>query len=589
MLKKQNLLFVLFSIFFDFLLANNPIIDEENIYSIDLSVYDGDGSLLLIWSYPDSIQPENIQIFRKNSEQFEYSLISNPAYNEKRYLDLNCKPELRFFYKVEIEDTFGQFYTSDLNTPSFGSCEFAFDTLSIDLNIESLKELAFIQILNLAKLEDTLFEYSEIIKMLREGYSEEHDWLEKFSIELLRDSNDQIRIFDRLIQSPEWVETLLGQKSVYSNRFLLAPNEWEQECLFIVQKYRNLWDQLYSSYFKAVSSLDDLEPLRIVSYKISNDVQKSLSIYLFNQEDLDLMKGYILSNNEYINISDYQLPGQSLIHIDIPNEWENVKLMYDDSIMQICNTIFDCSVFYTLKGDIIPYDSTYLYRINYNKSPIWMNEIMWRANSRILHLEIAGKVNYDTSYSIFLNNQLLWELNDLNNFDIQYVDSSFTLTNDIIFPIILEFKESNYYNNKTLEYHLIDTVSYIKNREYDSGSWIESENISFGKSNQKDQNKLDQNIIPEFFILYQNYPNPFNGLTKITFDLLEDAMVSLYVTDATGRVYDKFLEDEYVLSGKYNYNWNGEKKSTGIYFFTIRVVVNNHPPTILSRKMIYLK
>ena len=132
MSKNQNLLFLLLCIFFNFLLANHPIVDEENIYSIDLSVYDGDGSLLLIWSYPDSIQPKNIQIFRKNSEQFEYSLISNPAYNEKRYLDLNCKPELRFFYKVEIEDIFGQFYTSDLNTPSFGSCQFAFDTLSIE-------------------------------------------------------------------------------------------------------------------------------------------------------------------------------------------------------------------------------------------------------------------------------------------------------------------------------------------------------------------------------------------------------------------------------------------------------------------------
>ena len=128
MSKNQNLLFLLLYIFFNFLLAKDPIIDEENIFPIDLSVYDGEGSLLLIWSYPDSIQPKNIQIFRKNSEQFEFSLISTPAYDEKRYLDLNCKTEFRFFYKVEIEDVFGQIYTSDLNRPSFGSCEFVSDT-----------------------------------------------------------------------------------------------------------------------------------------------------------------------------------------------------------------------------------------------------------------------------------------------------------------------------------------------------------------------------------------------------------------------------------------------------------------------------
>ena len=100
---------------------------------------------------------------------------------------------------------------------------------------------------------------------------------------------------------------------------------------------------------------------------------------------------------------------------------------------------------------------------------------------------------------------------------------------------------------------------------------------------------LEDIFLPEFFILYQNYPNPFNGETRITFDLLEDAIVSLYVIDAKGRVHDKFIDNEYITSGNYNYNWVGDSKSTGIYFFTIHVTVQNHPPTVLSRKMIYLK
>ena len=89
--------------------------------------------------------------------------------------------------------------------------------------------------------------------------------------------------------------------------------------------------------------------------------------------------------------------------------------------------------------------------------------------------------------------------------------------------------------------------------------------------------------------MYQNYPNPFNGETRITFDLLEDAVVSLYVTDAKGRIQDKFIDNEYISSGNYNFNWEGKNKSTGIYFFTIYVEVKNNPPTVLSRKMIYLK
>ena len=129
----------------------------------------------------------------------------------------------------------------------------------------------------------------------------------------------------------------------------------------------------------------------------------------------------------------------------------------------------------------------------------------------------------------------------------------------------------------------------MKNRLKDSGKWIESEIITLGSSNKRENAIFNSIVLPESFILYQNYPNPFNGETRITFDLLEDAVVSLYVTDAKGRIQDKFIDNEYISSGNYNFNWEGENKSTGIYFFTIYVEVKNNPPTVLSRKMIYLK
>ena len=112
---------------------------------------------------------------------------------------------------------------------------------------------------------------------------------------------------------------------------------------------------------------------------------------------------------------------------------------------------------------------------------------------------------------------------------------------------------------------------------------------TFGKPNNIDNKDPEIDLLPELFVLYQNYPNPFNGATRITFDLLDDAVVSLYITDATGRIHDKFLIDEPLNSGTYNFNWNGEGRSTGIYFFTIQAQVENFLPAILSRKMIYLK
>ena len=49
-------------------------------------------------------------------------------------------------------------------------------------------------------------------------------------------------------------------------------------------------------------------------------------------------------------------------------------------------------------------------------------------------------------------------------------------------------------------------------------------------------------MIPEIFALYQNYPNPFNAQTTISFDLLQPALVSLYINDAAGRIIHLFLK-----------------------------------------------
>ena len=100
---------------------------------------------------------------------------------------------------------------------------------------------------------------------------------------------------------------------------------------------------------------------------------------------------------------------------------------------------------------------------------------------------------------------------------------------------------------------------------------------------------MDADLIPELFVLYQNYPNRFNSKTRISFDLLQDATLSLYVTDATGRIKTTFSDKEFYNSGKYNFDWNAESFSTGVYFFTINAEVEGYLPILFSRKMIYLK
>ena len=174
-------------------------------------------------------------------------------------------------------------------------------------------------------------------------------------------------------------------------------------------------------------------------------------------------------------------------------------------------------------------------------------------------------------------------------FQIQYLDSLFVLRNILELPIILSFNKDLFDSTESIEIIVLDSASFGIMRFKDNSYWVNTELSSFGKTNNSNKKDSELDLLPELFVLYQNYPNPFNGSTRITFDLLDDAIVSLYVTDAKGRVHDKFLIDELLNSGTYNFNWNGEGRSTGIYFFTIQAQIGNFAPVIFSRKMIYLK
>ena len=149
MLKTKILL--LFSLYiFNSLSSVEPIDDSANL--VDLSVYDGEGSMLLLWSYPDSIVVKNVKVFSRRSNQITFNLISELSGKETRYLDLDCQPNTRVFYKVEIIDIDDQIFHSDLIIPSFGSCrEVKNKTLALHYNLNSLKGLAIDQILNMLK------------------------------------------------------------------------------------------------------------------------------------------------------------------------------------------------------------------------------------------------------------------------------------------------------------------------------------------------------------------------------------------------------------------------------------------------------
>jgi hypothetical protein len=299
---------------------------------------------------------------------------------------------------------------------------------------------------------------------------------------------------------------------------------------------------------------------------------------------------YVMSGDEYISINNRENSNPKLMVLHVPINWGYVDLMMNDVFIQSCPLFIDDSVIYTIEGDIMPMDdlSGNSIRVENEKSSLLFNELTWNPFTRKLNLELAGSQDLDKEYFIKNDNSRLWEIGTYTEFQTHYYDSTFILDQGTELPTIITLNTLGD-NENILEYIVLDTLPFAINRIPDGGSWHYSDSQTLGMSNESIDNDFDQEFVPDLFILYQNYPNPFNGQTKISFDLLEDAIVNLYITDATGRIHDKLIEEEYKNRGMYNYVWNGDGRSTGIYFITLFAKVNNAPPAVFSRKMIYLK
>ncbi len=92
--------------------------------------------------------------------------------------------------------------------------------------------------------------------------------------------------------------------------------------------------------------------------------------------------------------------------------------------------------------------------------------------------------------------------------------------------------------------------------------------------------------MPAQFKLMQNYPNPFNPATIIEYQLPKNEIVTLKVYDMLGREVKTLLDGESQTSGTYKIIFNGDKLSSGIYFYKLTAKGNY---LSLYRKMILLK
>ena len=75
-------------------------------------------------------------------------------------------------------------------------------------------------------------------------------------------------------------------------------------------------------------------------------------------------------------------------------------------------------------------------------------------------------------------------------------------------------------------------------------------------------------FIKKDFKLLQNFPNPFNPTTVISYYIPHNSYVEIKVYDLLGKMVKRLL-NELQTSGKHTVEFNGNKFSSGIYFYTI--------------------
>ena len=564
---------------------------NERIIPMDISVYNGEGSILLNWTIPDSIKAKNTIIYSQKFGNEEFIEIATLPSKTFFFLDTNCEPGERYFYKIVIQDIYDKFFSGNLENLPFGSCNLTQDPFSFNNNIQSVSSLFVEHIKD--KLSPILIEdnFSRLLEVLDTKKIKYYNWIESFPSHKLRALARTVDQTNKIIFNPNLYSEISNYENLYRNYLFLTPKMWDDQVNRTIMIIKDNWNILYSKYAITVNELNKIDPIRIVGLENSFTENPKIILNVFHEDKVSLREWYLLSGDEYIDLEKFPLGKTSNMAIEIPKHWNYVSLMASELIVQNLPIIKNKSVYYTLEGDIIPYEqkNKSLMKLKRGKSSLWFNEIIWDPESMALNIEIVGKQELDESYFVRVQDENIWKLEPELNFSKQYIDSLFMFESKFSTPFIVELQNVKDSITATIEYIVLDTIPKSIGRLNDGGTWEETKINTIGSTNRLSQNNYDSQLVPRLFVLYQNYPNPFNGQTKITFDLLEDAQVSLYITDAKGRVQEKILEEEFYNSGTYNFMWDAENHSSGVYFITLQAEVDQFPVAVFSRKMIYLK
>lgn len=118
--------------------------------------------------------------------------------------------------------------------------------------------------------------------------------------------------------------------------------------------------------------------------------------------------------------------------------------------------------------------------------------------------------------------------------------------------------------------------------QYD-GQYTSPDNNRLVLGDNKIDNQTDQLIGPYAFKLYTNYPNPFNPRTTIKYSIPNNAMTTLNVYDAVGKLVTT-LVNRYQNAGDHEAIFDGENYPSGVYFYVLE-----SGDFVTTKKMVLIK
>ena len=219
-----------------FVLPSMVCASEENHASkfydstnpIDLAVYDGEGSILVSWSISDSIVVNETRVFIKEFGQKNFEVISVVHKKTFQYLDLNCTPGTRYFYKIEVVDVNGKVYDSGSETPAFGTCKQVSKSNLFDNPIKSVHHLIIEHLYLELKNSYPYQDLRPVLDLLSPGLRSNHKWIELFPLDKLDGIRSAISILDGVINNDRLYESISNDGELYRIRPPFLPKEIAQ-------------------------------------------------------------------------------------------------------------------------------------------------------------------------------------------------------------------------------------------------------------------------------------------------------------------------------------------------------------------------